>query len=303
VDVTAPDRRPIAGAAAAGTGVVLWGALVVLTKLADETNGLVLGYHRIWVGALGTVVVLALFGGRVTWRTLRLSWLGGVLFAADIVFFFTALKLTTVANATIVGAFQPAILLYVGHRHFGEAMTRRLVALTAVAIMGAVLVAIGSREASGQWSPFGDLLAIGALLTWSGYFAASKSARTQLGSLEYVAGFLVVATVAVTPLAVLFGGSLAVEPSTWWIILVVALGSGLVGHFLMNWAHNHIPLYLSSLMTLTLPAVAAVSAAIVLGERIVPLQVAGMAVVLLALTAVIVRIDVPAAQAEATTSR
>jgi drug/metabolite transporter (DMT)-like permease len=303
VDVSPAEKRPMAGVAAAGTGVMLWGALVVLTKLADETNGLVLGFHRIWVGALGTVVVLALFGQRLTWRTLRLSWLGGVLFAADIVLFFSALKLTTVANATIVGAFQPAILLYVGHRHFGEAMTRRLVALTAIAILGAGLVALGSHDASGRWSPVGDLLAIGAVLCWSGYFAASKQARVELGSLEYVAAFLVVATIVITPVALLFGGSLAVEASTWWIILVVALGSGLVGHFLMNWAHNHIPLYLSSLMTLTLPAVAAVSAAIVLGERIVPLQVAGMAVVLIALTAVIVRIDVPTGQTPATTRR
>ena len=303
MDLTAGDEaRPRAGIAAASTGVVLWGALVVLTKLAEETNGLVLGFHRIWVGALGTVVVLAAFGQRLTWRTIRLAWVGGVLFAADIVLFFSALKLTTVANATIVGAFQPAILLYVGHRRFGEAMNRRLVALTAVAIVGAALVAIGSHDASGRWSPGGDLLAIGAVITWSGYFVASKQARAELGSLEYVSAFLVVAAIVVAPVALLFGGSLAVEGRTWSIIVVLALGSGLVGHFLINWAHNHIPLYLVSLLTLTLPVVSAISAAIVLDERIVPLQVAGMAVVLLALTAVIVRTESPD-QRVATTSR
>jgi drug/metabolite transporter (DMT)-like permease len=286
-------RRPLAGAAAALGGVVLWGSLVVLVKTGEETNGLVIGFHRIWVGALGVALVALAVGRFPDRRAFRLSLAGGLLFAADIVLFFSAIKLTTVANATIVGALQPMILLYVGARQFGERITGGLVVLTAIAVGGAALVAVGSADATGGWSPLGDLLAVAALATWAGYFAASKQARRSLGTLEYLTAFLVIAAVCVAPVAVAFGGGLAVDGETWAVILVLALGSGAVGHFLMNWSHGHIPLYLASLLTLSLPAVSAVSAALFLGEPLIGLQVMGIAVVVGALAVVVHRTEAP----------
>lgn len=284
-------RRPLAGSAAAFTGVLLWGSLVVLVKTGDETNGLVIGFHRIWVGALGVALVAAVLGQFPDRRAFRLSLPGGLLFAADIVLFFSAIKLTTVANATIIGALQPVLLLYVGARRFGERVTGALVVLTAVAVTGAALVAVGSAGATGGWSPVGDLLAVAALLTWAGYFTASKQARQSLGTLEYLTAFLIIASVAVAPVALFFGGGLSVEAETWVVIVVLALGSGAVGHFLMNWSHGHIPLYLSSLLTLSLPAVSALSAALFLDEALVGLQVLGIAVVVAALAVVVWRTE------------
>ena len=178
-------RRPRAGAAAALAGVALWGSLVILVKTGDETNGLVIGFHRMWVGALGVSLVALALGQFPDRRALRLSVPGGLFFAADIVLFFSAIKITTVANATIVGALQPVILLYVGARQFGERINQGLVVLTAVAVGGAALVAIGSAEATGEWHPVGDLLAVGAVITWAGYFAASNHTMGRPGSAAF----------------------------------------------------------------------------------------------------------------------
>ena len=94
------ERRPLAGAAAALTGVALWGTLVILVKTGEETNGLVIGFHRIWVGALGVSAVALASGQFPDRQAFRASAAGGLFFAADIVLFFSAIKLTTVANAT-----------------------------------------------------------------------------------------------------------------------------------------------------------------------------------------------------------
>src|SRR5262245_47747426 len=146
-------KRPLAGTVAATTGVVLWGCLVPLAKAADNVNGIVLGFHRLWMGALAVLLVFYLTGGRLTRENLRTSFWGGVLFGLDIIFFFSALKLTTVANATIVGALQPMLLMYVGARWFGEKVTAALVGLSVVAITGAAMVAIGSASGgSDDWS-------------------------------------------------------------------------------------------------------------------------------------------------------
>ena len=89
----------------------------------------------------------------------------------DIVLFFSALKHTTVANATVVGALQPALVLVVAGPLFGERITKALVAATAVAVGGWRRgVRIGRR---GGVEPARRPPAVGALFAWTGYFIAS----------------------------------------------------------------------------------------------------------------------------------
>ena len=285
-------QRPLAGVLAATTGVVLWGCLVPLAKSAENVNGIVLGFHRLWIGAVAVLVVFYATGGRLNRRTLRTSIWGGVLFGMDIIFFFSAIKLTTVANATIVGALQPALLLYVGARWFGEQVSTALVGLTVVAIGGAAVVAIGSASGgSDDWSLAGDLCALAALASWSGYFIASKRAREVLSSLEYLASFLVVATVLVAPFAIVAPGPFDPGAEGWLVVFVVAVISGGLGHFLMNFAHPHIPLYLASLLTLAVPVMSTTVALLFLDEPLNAVQVLGMAIVLLAVGLVVLRTE------------
>ena len=169
----------------AGTAVVLvavsvWGGVGVVVRFVEGIDGLVIGFHRLWIGALVTLAAFYATGGRLTWRTLRLSVPGGVAFACDIVLFFSALKHTTVANATVVGALQPALVLVVAGPLFGERITKALVAATVVAVGGVALVVYGSADEA-VWSPLGDLLAVGALFAWTSYFVASRQVRQRAG--------------------------------------------------------------------------------------------------------------------------
>ena len=285
-------QRPLAGVLAATTGVVLWGCLVPLAKAAEDVNPIVLGFHRLWMGAIAVLLVFYATGGRLSRQTLRTSFWGGVLFGLDIIFFFSAIKLTTVANATIVGALQPALLLYVGARWFGEQVNTALIGLTAVAITGAGIVAFGSASGGNDdWSLLGDLCALAALASWTGYFIASKRARDSLSSLEYLAAFLVVATIVVAPFALVAPGPFDPGAEGWLIVFVVAVLSGGVGHFLMNFAHPHIPLYLASLLTLAVPVMSTTVALLFLDEPLNATQVVGMAVVLVAVGLVVLRTE------------
>jgi len=277
------ERRPVAGAAAVLVAVSIWGGMAVVIRLVDEIDGLVLGFHRLWIGTVATVAVYYAAGRRLSWRSLQLALPGGLAFGGDIVLFFSALKHTTVANATVVGALQPLLLFLVAGRMFGEVVTRRLVAWSIAAIAGVAVVVYGSAGVP-VWSVGGDLLALAALLAWTGYFVASKRVRQDLQPLEYLAALLLVATVAVAPLALLSGQRLdpgGVEEWAW--IAVLAVGSGGVGHLLLNWAHGHVELAVMSLLTLAVPVVAVISAAVFLDEPLGWVQAAGMAIVLVAL--------------------
>jgi len=284
-----PVRRPVAGTVAVLAAVSVWGGMAVVIRFVDHIDGLVLGFHRLWIGAVATLVVFYATGRRLTWRALRLSIIGGIAFASDIVLYFSALKNTTVANATVVGALQPALVLLVAGPMFGEPVTASIITWSAVAIIGVVVVVYGSTGAP-VWSLTGDLLACGALCAWTVYFVASKRVRRELPPFDYLAAMLVVAAVIVTPVALLSGQRLAPDGAGEWAwIALLAIGSGGVGHLLINWAHDHVDLSVMSLLTLAVPVVAVISAAVFLDESIEWIQVGGMGIVIAALGVVAVQ--------------
>jgi drug/metabolite transporter (DMT)-like permease len=282
-------RHPAAGVVAAGASVMVWGASSVLIKQVHGVSGVAISFHRLWIGALLTGTVFLTSGGRFSRRLLRLALPGGIAFGLDICLFFTAVKETSVANATVIGALQPVLILAIAKRLFGETPRLTDAFWAAVAIAGAVIVVTGSTG-SGEASRRGDLLAVAALFAWTWYFVASKRARVELSSLEYLAGLSLVATLAVTPVVLLSGERLAVpETSGWVTIVAIAIINGAVGHFLMNWAHAHVPIVVTSLMTLAIPVFATASAAVFIDESVTAAQVAGMVVVIAALSVVVAR--------------
>jgi len=44
-------------------------------------SALALSFYRLWIGAVALAVITLATGRRVTWMTMKYSWLGGLLFA------------------------------------------------------------------------------------------------------------------------------------------------------------------------------------------------------------------------------
>lgn len=285
---TSIDRRPGLGMAAATAAVVVWGATSVLIKQVDGISGMGVACYRVWMGAVVVAVAFMASGGRITWSLLRTSLLGGLAFTADLVLFFTAVQETSIANATVIGALQPLLVLLVASRLFGERPRAVEIGWGAVAVGGTAFVVLGG-DGGGANSLHGDLLAVGALVAWTAYFIFSKSARLELTAFEYLTGMAIVAAVAVVPLPLLFDGTLgSTDAGGWLTIVYIALINGLLGHFLMSFAHGHVTLLTMSLLTLAIPVLAAATAAIWIDEPLTLVQVGGMVVVLVALALVTV---------------
>ena len=279
--------RRTAGILATTAGVSIWGASSTMVKSIDGIDATGISFYRLVLGAVLLVTVHLSRGGRITWSMLRISALGGVAFGLDIVLFFSALRETSVANATVIGALQPILLAPIGVRLFGEQLGKRVVVWSIVAVAGTAMVVLGATGVP-EWSLRGDLLAVGALGSWTLYFVASKQARRQLGTLEYFTGLSVVACVVVAPYALLVGADLSPAGTSDWVtIVVVTVFSGALGHVLLNWSHEHVPLQVVSLLTLLVPLVATVGAVTFLDESVSALQWFGMAVVVAALAVVV----------------
>ncbi len=278
-----PEGRRALGAAVAA--VVLMSVGAPLVKAAS-IDGLSFAMWRVWLAAVAYVVVAGR-RGRLDRRAVAAAVPGGLLFGLDIVLFYSAVRLTSAANATVINALQPALVLVVVGPLFGERPRRSLVAWTTVATFGVVLVVLGGAG-GGTGDVGGDLLALAAMFVFTAYFLASKRARVGLDALTYTAAMLAVAGVALVPLMVVTGppavpGWLDVV----WIVAMIAVPG--TGHLLTNHAHGWVPLSLISLLWLAGPVLTSLWAWWLLDEGLAVLQVVGAALTLAALAVVVSR--------------
>ncbi len=265
----------------------LWTFGNILVKWV-HMPGVQIAFWRVVMAAVVYLVAMRISGKKLTARHLKLAAPSGVVISLEIAVFFVALKSTTVANATVIGALQPLVLLVVASRRFGERVTAMLVATAFVALAGVGLVVFGSSF-SATWSPQGDFLAFVAMLLFAAYFAMAKQTRLHMPIVEFQTGVWVVGALTLLPISLIDASGIYV-PSGWnwaWLAaLVIVPGTG---HLFVNWAHSRVRLVVSSMLVLSIPALSTAGAALILDETVTVTQVAGMVIVLAALALVIKR--------------
>ena len=268
--------------------MVGWAASGVIAKGISELGVFAVVFWRMWIYAVIVLIFLKVRGTPLRKESLRVSWRGGISLGADIMLFFTALRLTTVANATVIGSCQPLIMLLIVGRLFGERPRRRDWGLALVAITGVALVMFGSAGMPG-WSPRGDLLSVATVFAWTGYFVFSKLSSRHIESSQYTGATALICALFASPFALASGQVFDMPSSNAWVWLVIlSIGPGFASHMLMNWALVRIPAWLGSTLTLGIPVTATVMAWIFLGEDVVAVQFLGMGVVLLALGFIVI---------------
>ena len=268
--------------------MVGWAASGVIAKGISELGVFAVVFWRMWIYAFIVLIFLKVRGTPLRKESLRVSWRGGISLGADIMLFFTALRLTTVANATVIGSCQPLIMLLIVGRRFGERPRRRDWGLALVAITGVALVMFGAAGMPG-WSPRGDLLSVATVFAWTGYFVFSKLSSRHIESSQYTGATALICALFASPFALASGQVFDMRSSNAWVWLVIlSIGPGFASHMLMNWALVRIPAWLGSTLTLGIPVTATVMAWIFLGEDVVAVQFLGMGVVLLALGFIVI---------------
>jgi drug/metabolite transporter (DMT)-like permease len=245
-------------------------------------------FWRMWMAQPFMIGVAYLTRGRLSWPLLRRCLVPGVLFALSLITSFASYQATSIANATLIGALQPAVIMLVAPRLFGDRSSPGQMGCALLSFVGMAIVVIGAGATSGA-SLRGDMYAVANLTLWTVYFIRVKRIRNDgLHAPSFLAGVFLVAAVTVTPWALFFShdlGSLHIRG--YLFVLLMVLGPGLLGHGSMTWAQRHLDITLASQLTLVQPALSTLWAWIIYGERLVPVQLFGAAVVLGGLVGVV----------------
>ncbi len=209
-------------------------------------------------------------------RALWMVLAGGLTFAADAFLWNTALRMTNVANASLLANTAPIWVGLGAWLLLRERLHPTYWLGLAIAITGVTLVmGLDALRGVQQINP-GDLIAVLSGTTYAAYQLITKRAREQVDNVSYVWGFTIVAAVAlVTVTQALEHPMMGLPLHSYLALLGLALVTHTGGWLLATYAFGHLP---ASLLTITLlgqAVVAAVLASLLLGETLALLQVVG----------------------------
>ncbi len=265
---------------AAIAAVTAWGVGPIFNKaMTVDTPAIV--FYRMLVGAPMMVLMAYATGGRVTRELMRETAVPGILFALSFVTGFASVKMTSIANATLITTIQPVLVLFVAPRMFGERLRARQMVYSALSMAGVLLVVLAAASTSGARLS-GDMMAVLNVVLWTVYFVLSKKRRLAgVHSWSYLAAVFVWSSIVILPFGLVASNDLTAMQSLDWVYVVaMAVLPGLVGHGLMTWAQSHVDVTLASLLGLLSPVISTVAAWWAFGESLTLWQMVGAVVVL-----------------------
>jgi len=206
---------------------------------------------------------------RVSRRDLLAAGVAGLALAAHFASWFESVDRTTIAASTTLVQTQPIFVAVGAFLLLDERVTRKVVGGILVAVVG-----VGTMSAEGllggTTAPaplLGNALAVVGAVTGAAYWLSGRSIRQRVSLLPYV---LVVYSVAAVGLLVslLVQGQplLGYAAHEWALFLGMAVGPGILGHTLINWALEHVQSSLVSVSLVGEPVGSTILAALVFGE-------------------------------------
>ena len=205
--------------------------------------------------------------------------LAGLFFAADLIAWHSGILLTKLANATIFGNAASFFFIVYGFIVARKLPEREQWIAMALAAGGVGLLLGRSYDLSPQYLA-GDLLCLLGGLFYTGYLVAIDRARGQVQSWPALA----VATASgVVPLLLFALAAGPVIPEHWTPLVLLAIGSQLIGQGLMVYAIGHLPPMVIGIGLFTQPVIAAAVGWLAYGERLDGLDFMGMIAIGLAI--------------------
>jgi len=279
--------------------VLVWGLSFVSTR-AVLTRGLPPMSLACLRFAVASLVLLPLSrkidpGLRVP-PALRFPLVLSALFGVTVYFFFETrgIQLTSASNAALIIAAIPVFTLAAEYLLYRTPINWFQGAGIFLSIAGVYLIVQRSQQTGGQ-NLLGNLLMLGACLSWVVYIMLSRKLQRELSGLNLTARQSLIGFLFLLPLALLEHRRwIPGDAAVWLNVLYLGLFCSALAYFLYNYALRYLgPVVLSSYVNL-IPLVGALGGVVILGEELSGVQLIGGAVIIIGVSIVNVRKKPPA---------
>ncbi|HVF53780.1 MAG TPA: DMT family transporter [Actinomycetota bacterium] len=269
----------------AALGALCIASSAILVRLADTGPVTVAVYRCVLaLPVLGLIAHLESARlGPLPRRARTLAWIAGVFFAADLIFWHNAIEAVGAGLATVLGNLQVLLVGFAAWALLGERPRATLFWALPVVVSGVVLISgVTGGDTYGEDPALGVLLGIATSIAYAAFILILRHGSQDLAR---VAGPLTHATFAAAVCTIGYGmvtGEVDWTPgwaSIGWVA-VLALTAQVAGWLLISRSLPRLPAAITSVILLLQPVGALGLAAVVLGERPGPAQLAGAALIL-----------------------
>ncbi|WP_166041483.1 DMT family transporter [Sphingosinicella sp. YJ22] len=206
------------------------------------------------------------------WSLVGAVVIGGLFFAADLAAWHVGILQTKLANATLFGNFASFLFAIYGFILLRRLPDRVQGGAVLLAVLGTFLLLGSSYELSPD-NLVGDLFCLLAGLFYTFYLVAVDRARRSLAPFPTLAIATAAGTLPILLFAILLGEQ--VMPGDWGPVILLSIGSQLIGQSLLVFAMGHLSPVVTGLGLLTQPIAAAAIGWGVYGERLGAVDLAG----------------------------
>ncbi len=216
-------------------------------------------------------------------RDLLSALLAGLALAAHFATWFESVDKTTVAASVTLVTTQPAFVAVGAYFLFGESLSRRSLAGIGVALAGSAVMSLDGLL-GGTTAPepvLGNLLALSGAVLAGLYVLAGRSVRQRVDLVPYVTVVYVVCAGGLLAYSLALGDPIVSYPPREWLLFFgMAIGPGLLGHTVVNWALAHVESSVVSVSFVGEPVGSTLLALVILGEVPGALTLAGGVIVI-----------------------
>jgi drug/metabolite transporter (DMT)-like permease len=213
-------------------------------------------------------------------RGVRIALLGGLFFAADLLFWTTGVLLSGATNPTLLANTAPVWVGLGSLILFRDRLSARFWVGLALAMSGAVLI-LGLDALRAATLGLGTLLGLIAAIFYGGYFLLTQRGRQSLDSVTYSWLTTCSASLVLLGLCLAMRQPLTGYPAlTYLYFLAMGLVVQVFGWVAINYTQGYLPASVVAPTMLAQPVVTAVLAGPLLGERLSLWQVVGGGIVL-----------------------
>ncbi|MFC6973933.1 DMT family transporter [Halomicroarcula sp. GCM10025709] len=244
----------------------------ILIRWSDAPPVVAAFYRVLFTTALVAPVALGRHADRLSalsGRDLLAAALTGVALSVHFAAWFESLSWTSVAASVTLVQSHPLFVAVGAWLVLDERVDGRTAVGVVVAVAGMAVMSLGDLLGGGVGAAplYGNALAaVGGLMT-AGYLLAGRSLRQRLPLFPYVAVVYGVAAACLLGFAVASGAPVRGYPAHEWLLfLAMAVGPGVFGHTVLNWALEHVESSLVSVSLLGEPLGSALLALVILSE-------------------------------------
>ncbi|MDA8108625.1 MAG: DMT family transporter [Betaproteobacteria bacterium] len=279
--------------AKAGAGLALGALFLGATCIAlspifvrvSETGPTASAFWRVALAVPALWLLAALAPGQPARRPSRplgpLLLAAGAAFAGDLGFWHTSIKLTSVADSTLLANLASIFVTLAAWLFWGQKPSRMFLLGLAAALAG-VATLVRTSVGFSPHALLGDALGVVTAVFYAAYLLAVKGLRDRgAATLRLMAVTTSITAALLLPVALASGEQMLPASAAGWLKLVgLALISHAAGQGLIAYALAHLPAAFSSVSLLFQPVMAAAFAWVLLGEPMTVPQIAGGLVVL-----------------------